>query len=138
MSGSLGGTIGCGVGIAFILWIVVGSIFAVLRLIPLAAILDILLAGGLVAWIISAVKRNSDEKAEIDAQNRLYPAMEHVWNNLYYCFRDDIVFCEYAPSSNAPSSEMVRLLVDESHRQALDAQLTLRPDKSGPALPRLI
>jgi hypothetical protein len=126
MSSSLGGTIGCGIGIAFIVWVVVGTIvgaiFAVaLHLAWIAAIFDILLAGGLVVWIISAVKSHSAEKAEVDAQNRLYPAMERVWNSLYYCFRDDIVFCEYAPHSSAPSSEMVRLLVDESGRQALDA-----------------
>jgi hypothetical protein len=115
---SLGGEIGCAFGTAFILWIVVGGIFAAFRLIPLAGVLDGLLAIGLVIWIIIAINRYSAEKHQVDMQNRLYPAMERVWSNLYYCFRDDIVFYGNSPFSNAPVSEMVRLLIDESQRQA--------------------
>ena len=116
VSRSLGGEIGCGFGVAVVVWIAVGSIFAVLRLIPLAAVLDVLLFLGFVGWIIFAVRRYSDEKNLVDEQNRLWPAMERVWNDLYYCFRDDVVFRGSAPSKSAPSSEMVRFLVDESER----------------------
>jgi hypothetical protein len=118
MNRSLGSEIGCGIGVAFILWVIVGSIFAVLKLIPLAAILDVLLAIGLIRWIIVSSRRFADEKAQIAAQNRLYPGMEHAWNRLYYCFRDDIVFFDNDPLGNAPASEMVRLLIDESAKQA--------------------
>lgn len=119
VSRSLGGEIGCGFGVVFILWLVVGSIFAVLRLIPLAVILDVLLLAGLVVWIVFAVRRHSEEKDMVAAQNKQWPAMERVWNDLYYCFRDDIVFCGDAPSRNAPSSEMLGLLIEEGNRRVL-------------------
>jgi hypothetical protein len=111
---SLGAEIGCFPVILVVIWFVLAGIFYAVHLVPLAVILDILAPLGIVAWIIFAIKRYTDEKSSVDTQKRLWPAMERVWNDLYYCFRDDIVFCGSAPSEFASSSGMRAFLVQQA------------------------
>jgi hypothetical protein len=49
-------------------------------------------------------------------KTKYWYGMQHVWYDLYYCFRDDIVFPGSDPSRFVPANEMVQLLHEDSRR----------------------
>jgi hypothetical protein len=105
--------VGCGatIGLTIILWI----IFAVSNapnswVGPFLAIMFF----GWVAWVIFVTIRHFNEKSQAAKPAQPWMPTERIWSELYYCFRDDIVFRDDEPSKYVSASEMIGLLVNSS------------------------
>jgi hypothetical protein len=114
---SLGTEIGWGVGIAFLLWIVVVGALGATRHYTLATIVLLLIILGLVVWILFVVNRYNEEKNWIESQTRLYPMMQRIWkDDLYYCpcSHDGVIFRGNRSTQFASPSRMIEFLVDQA------------------------
>jgi hypothetical protein len=103
--------IGCGVTavVIMIIWIIAAIIH---QEGPGLLAFFILAFLGWIGWVIFVVNRDAAEKARVAKIAQSYPKMERTWNELYYCFRDDVVFAASKQARCVPASRMIELLVD--------------------------
>lgn len=104
------------IGIGCVVWIVAGIILGIIGVAavavrPAVVVVSIIADLGIIVWIIVAIARYTDRKALVEEQARKWPAMQRIWNELYYCFRDDVVLRGDDPSKFAASSEMTAFLI---------------------------
>ncbi len=118
-AGGVVSQIGCGVfvGIAGFLigGFIIGIILSAMH-VPDGGqtVFDLLMIAVLVAWIVAVVRKAAKEKRDSSWENKAYPALRRVWDDLYYCFRDDVVFRGSDSTKWAPTDEISELVRRES------------------------
>jgi hypothetical protein len=78
----------------------------------LGNVLIVLVILGFFARVVFVLKRHSSEKRQVANELIKWSAMERIWDELYYCFRDDIVFRGTSPSRYASPEDALRLLIE--------------------------
>lgn len=103
-----------GCGVAIVLTIIFGIVSAIGHIAHLVDIMAALFFFGWVGWAIFVANRHVNEKKRVAAIASRWPGMKQVWDDLYYCYRDDAVFRGSNPSRSASADDMADLLLAES------------------------
>lgn len=69
---------------------------------------------GAIAWIIYVVRRHNAEKQRVADEMKYWPRVQRLWEDLYYCYHNDVVFLGSSPSKCVSSNDMQELLGKES------------------------
>lgn len=103
--------LGCAAALGVVVLTIILSIFSHGIIATPVALLIVL---AWISWQVYVLAKHHTEKRRVEKFAKAELEMTPIWDDLYYCYRDDTVFRDSLPLKFAQSSNMAKLLADGS------------------------